>query len=437
MPRKPNMTVTARYLDELLPLARKQIPSPYPNPPAGRGAIARLSFHGPTPKLDTSPTELVHRFAVAALPDAVLFLDTNILTRDLDQSIWDAFRSKHIVLTSSVFSELTPWLTSPFCNQAMRNDVVSEITKYTEAVRAGDGGQQGPTIEVLLSDQTDACLELGYTYYFNLLALRKAMGPLSRAALTKKLGRIPTNNELTGYLQSQFGPRGLLLARKGLDGLKPPNGFTDENLVVSAVLTAIRRGVEVFIVTRDRDVLEQYFKLLCLMKEHYRAMLIAERYAADPASVAFQKTPILSDGVHVPEFTDESVMRLITTDDEFHPLPARFHFVNIYCALLGGDSSNLKVTWCNFCAETEMVQMLKMKARTQGLSTDKFDGRNCTIRTEPLAPDHHRVIVSIGHEPIKEFGPFGKISLSDMNNALFENEETTKLFYPAQAAAKI
>jgi hypothetical protein len=255
------------------------------------------------------------------------------------------------------------------------------------------------------------------------------MGPLSLRVLTKQLGREPTEDELAGFVQGSFGPRGLLLARKGLDAVKSPNMVTDENLVLIAVLTAIIRGAEVFIITRDSDVLEQYFKLLCLMKEHYRAMRIAELYAADTASAPFVRTPVVNDGVHIPEFTDEFVMQLVTTDGHFDPLPADFNFVNVYCVLLGGESPDLKVTWCNFCAETEMSEMLKIKAATKGLSTDKFGGRNCTIRTERLLEHSHRVVVSIGNEPAFQFGPLGRFYLSDLKNALFENEMHTKVSY--------
>jgi hypothetical protein len=48
-------------------------------------------------------------------------------------------------------------------------------------------------------------------------------------------------------------------------------------------------------VTRDPDVLEQYAKLRTLMKEHYRAMLMAERYAANPAAYPFKEVPLVHD----------------------------------------------------------------------------------------------------------------------------------------------
>lgn len=428
MGKKPNMTVTGRHLAESRPISVKQVRSPYPVPPPNREAIGRLTFNGPSPKLDCLPAELAEKIAVYALPDAIIFLDTNIFTRELDPLIWQAFRTKCILITPRVFQELQPWLHSPFRNKSIRNEVVTEL-KRKATLPEGRQARQSGTIDILLADEDTAYENLGYEYYFKLLALRKLIGPLARSILKKQLGREPTEQELSGFVQRQFGPRGLLLAKKGLEASGSQNALTDENLVAVAVLTAIMHGREVLIFTRDPDVLEQYFKLLCLMKEHYRAMLVAEMYAADPTSFPFVSTPVIDEGQPNREFTDDSVLQLVTTDDEFNPLPARFHFVNVCCVLMGGDVRALKVTWCNFCAETQMADMLRIKAATSGLSTDKFGGRNCTIRTEPLESANHRVIVSIGNESVIQFGEFGKFYLSDLNNAACDNEMNTRISY--------
>jgi hypothetical protein len=93
------MTVTSRHLEEHPPIAERRIRSPFPNPPPNRRPIARLSFDGPTSKFDCSAAHLVQTVSVSAMADAVLFLDTNIFTRELDQSVWDAFSGKQIFIT--------------------------------------------------------------------------------------------------------------------------------------------------------------------------------------------------------------------------------------------------------------------------------------------------------------------------------------------------
>lgn len=434
MPRKPKMTVTSRYLDERPPVAARHVRSPFPKPPPNRGPIGRLCFHGPSPKLDWSAADLVHAIGVAALRDAVLFLDTNIFTTELDTAVWDAFCTKRILITPGVWKELLPWLKTPFRNRTIRDSVVAAIQNQVSSARSAGlryphvlPSADIPKIEVLFDDE--ALKSHGYEHYFKLLVLRKLMGPIAASVLTKKFGRAPNHDEFLAEAQGRFGRRGFRVAKKGLQAANSPNKFTDEQLVVTAVLTAIIRGSEVFIMTRDADLLEQYYKVICLIKENYRAMLVAERYAACPSAMSFREVPVQKDAVHIPSFVGPSVLELETTDLEFNPLPPEFHFVNIYCLLLGGGPSRMKVTFCSFCAETEMAQMLRIKAVTGGLNTDKLDGRNCTIHTAPLKPDNHKVIVSIGKETVLPFANLGGFGWNDLSNALFENELSTHLSY--------
>jgi hypothetical protein len=433
MPRKPNMTVTSRFVDELPPLAVRGIPTPRFEVPPHRAAIPRLGFRGPSPKIDWSAKDLAHAIGTAALPDALLFLDTNVFTTEMDQMVWDAIYSKRILITPRVWKEILPWLKTPFHNKATRDYIYNAVQKQLDwhnlAQREPapeEAEKEFRNAQVLFEDETFT--NHAYGYYLRLLALRKAIGPMATSILTSRLGRAPTNDELLAEVQSQFGIRGFHMARKGVEAVNSPNVLTDEQFVLMAIITAITRGQETFIITRDTDVLEQYYKALNLMKEHYRAMCVGECHAANPHAIPFQKMSVIDDGVHIPEFEGDSVLQLETTDLEFNPRPTAFHFVNVYCLVLGGGPSNFKVSYCCFCAEKEMAQMLKIKTETGGLSTDKLDGRNCTIRTAPLSPENHRVVVSLGKERIVEFGG-GKFAVNDLNNALYENEQKTSIFY--------
>jgi hypothetical protein len=355
-------------------------------------------------------------------------------------SVWEAFSKRRVLITPGVFEELQPWLKTPSCNREIRDDVAAALRSQVDSAKGSQQWFPHPQAPRSCDIPKKGLLFLtedfnlhGYDYYFKLLALQKAMGPLAVSALTKKLGRKPTNDEFVAEVQRPLGERGFLLARKGWDAAESPNKLTDEQLVLMAIMTGITRGSEVIIVTRDADVLEQYFKALCLMKEHYRAMLVAERYAANPGALPFQRVlaekaggPIGRDGP-IPAFTEKYILQLETTDAEFNPLPARFHFVIIYCFLLGDGPAKMRLTSCSFCAETEMAQMLRVKAFTGGLSTNRFDGQNCTIRTAPLTAGNHKVVVSIGKETTIPFGDWGSFGIDDFNNALYQNELFTLL----------
>src|ERR1700682_1723883 len=433
--RKPKMTVTSRFIDEQRPLASRNIPSPFPNPPPNREAIGRLNFRGPSPKMDLIVEYFTQAISGASLENAIVFLDTNIFTRELDQSIWDALFARQSYITPGVNREMLPWLKTPFCNKAIRDRVVAALKHQ---VNCGREGQEPPPfpeipawgipkVEVLfLGDDFKAH---GYEYYAKLLALRKVMGTVATNILTRKLGRSPTDDEFVGEVQNHLGRRGLFIAKKGQNAANSPNKFADEELVVMAALTAILKGRETFIISRAPDVLEQYFKVLCLMKEHYRAMLVADKYAANPEAMPFREVPIKNDGNEPQRFSGSSFLQFESTDLEFNPLPAKFHFVNVYCFLLGGELPKMKATYCCFCAETEMAEMLRVKTATGGLSTDKLGGRNCTIHTVPLSPETCKVVVSIGMDTIRPPGKADGFRLDDFLNAVCENELHTHLSY--------
>lgn len=418
------MTVTSRFFHEKSREGSREIANPYPSPPAGRSAIARLHSGGPSHKLDWTTADFVN-YINGTLPDATFFPDTSIFTRDMDPAIWEALRRRRVIIVPRVGHELMPWLKDPFANKSIRNSVASamktglgmgaEVTAATDA------------FELLVPGEEFG--EHGYNYYLILLALRKMMGPVATAVLTKRLGRAPTQAEFHAEVQSQFGERGYLLAKKGLEAQSSPNKLTDEHLVVTATLSAILAGSEVVIVTRDPDVLEQYTKLCTLVKEHYRALLIAERYASNPSAYAFEEVPLVDENFKA-RFSGRSVLKFETTDSEFNPLPRQFHFVMIYCLLVGGGPDGLKVTASSFCAETEMARSLRVKAATNGLATGRFNGRNCIILTEHMTREKQKVIVLIGNERRARFGDFAP-GVDDVHNTLRPNEVSMRVQYTA------
>ncbi|HKN21719.1 MAG TPA: hypothetical protein VJX73_09895 [Terracidiphilus sp.] len=387
--------------------------------------MGRLTFLGVSPKLDLPVDELVKAVG-SSLRDATFFLDTNVLTKKLDPEVWNALCSRRMLITPGVFKELLPWLRKPFCNPAIRDSVVHALRVQVGLERMSQDSTL-PKIDVLLVD--DEHRRHAYQYYLNLLALRKAMGPWAFAVLTKRLGRDPTQDELVAELQRNLGERALHMAMKGIAANSLPNKLADEELVVLAMLTAILKGSEVFILTRDQDVLEQYFKLTCHIKEHYRATLVAEKYASNPSAMDFREICPTTAELQTSPFEGPSVLQLRTTDAEFNPLRPEHHFVNFYCLLLGGESPNLKATFANFGAETEIAQTLRIKAATNGLDTDRLGGRNCIIETSPLTPQNHEVLVTIGKEKKVTVGEEIEIIFSDLYNTLHSHEQHTNVLY--------
>jgi hypothetical protein len=152
--------------------------------------------------------------------------------------------------------------------------------------------------------------------------------------------------------------------------------------IVHGFSARILSGNEVFILTRDTGVPEQFYKMLFLLDTHYRSKLLADRHAAAPSSFPSMAIPkqllrpynrfvgednIIFDPLFDPELGD------------LHDLPRSFHFVNIECWFLADGPRDLR--WCRmvFSAEQEMAGVLAIKSRTDGLNTDRLEGRNCHI----------------------------------------------------------
>ena len=202
------MTVTSRFLAERRSIAARQVPRPFPNPPPGRAPIGRLCFRGPSPKLDWTISDLENAIGVASLENAAFFLDTNVFTKDLEPALWNALCARRVLITPRVWKELLPWLKTPFCNETIRNAV--RAAAESQVKRAGGVQDSCAGIEVLFLDEDFT--NHGYNYYLKLLSIRKAIGLVATAVLTKKLGRAPNRDEFVAEVQGFFGERGFLIA---------------------------------------------------------------------------------------------------------------------------------------------------------------------------------------------------------------------------------
>jgi hypothetical protein len=78
-----------------------------------------------------------------------------------------------------------------------------------------------------------------------------------------------------------------------------------------------------------------------------------------------------------------------------------------------------------FTIEADTARVLRIKAATNGLSTDRFGDRNCTVRTQRLLPEQHEVIVSIGKEKTFHVEGWGSFGADDFHNVLASCEEVT------------
>ncbi|MDY0167367.1 MAG: hypothetical protein RBS80_12535 [Thermoguttaceae bacterium] len=301
---------------------------------------------------------------VESIPrNALVFSDTNFYSCPVDFVVWDAILTRRLVIPPLVWTELQPWISSPHHNQ--------EISKLV------DHAYQHGHAKIEFLHISDDYREHGFEHYFSLLSYRKQRGVEIYDQFCTRRGRAPTDIEFQAECQTQCGSRGSRLAYKGWQDRGKMNRFADEELVVLAVQTAILRGVDVAILSRDLDVEEQFLKLLGFLQHDYTAMLVAEEYASHPDKLQFMpgKWPPFQGYVE-----DEEMLVWKTTLATVDRLrPAQYRIVDLHSVVVGNHPTCLKVTPLSFRAETAVRRLLVIKNRSGGLNTDRLGGRNCRL----------------------------------------------------------
>src|SRR5215207_264431 len=236
--------------------------------PPGREFVHRLTILG-TPKLSYDAEGLSWTVAEAS-EDALFFCDTSLFDDSTDARLWKALlnREDKMMIVPPVRKELEPWLSSHASHVAGRAILNEE-----------------PSVRFLGLDADDEREQATAEYYVNLLGLRKRLVTVQLMKFEEEHGRAPSDGEfrdLTRELHNEIGPRGYMLAKKGATAEESPNFFTDEILVYLAMKTGIETGREIVILSKDEDVLEQFYKLQWLLDTHYRSMLFADFYAREP-----------------------------------------------------------------------------------------------------------------------------------------------------------
>lgn len=270
-----------------------------------------------------------------------------------------------MVIIPHVRLELEPW-----------------IATHPSHVAAKAITEASPAIQFFAYDRLEEWEVTAATYYANLLGIRKRLVRMKELEFEDAHGRQANEVELAQLkqqLNKAVGPRGYLLARKGADKSRGPTFYTDEWLVCLAMMTAITAGREVVILTKDEDIQEQFYKLQWLLDTHYRGMLLADHYAANPLDFALHSLP--KHVPHIDEYFEGDNNVLIERSRQLLDdiLPHNWSPIAISCEILGDQ-----LTHTAFIAEPGMKQLLRTKGETGGLNTDRLRGRNCHIWLAPL-----------------------------------------------------
>lgn len=124
----------------------------------------------------------------------------------------------------------------------------------------------------------------------------------------------------------------------------------------------------------------QFYKLLFMIDTHYRSMLFANAYSENTDGYKSEKMMEIDSELLRDRFCGVED-RLI--DAQIKPplrwnalLPHIYRSVMVECWWFANGPEELQVCRMPFCAETEMAEVAKMKARCEGRNTDKFGELN-------------------------------------------------------------
>jgi len=372
-------------------------------------SVARLTWS--IDKGGLSYNYLAHQIRNSSLPPAVFFLDTAFLTdHEIPETVWDALRTRRVAITPAILYELQDWIATPFYNRSFRKDVVAAITGNS------------PHVAFLDPTRFPFNVQRAATYYTRLLGLRKQYPRMVKETLTEK-GEPFSQEDFERICQQDLQDRGWRMAKKAMGDYGKPNFLADEELVVWAILYAIVTGSETMILTRDSDVLDQFYKAIYLLDSHYHSMLIADRYALHPWTFKHRRLEESLCWMREAYCGDEDALIRLPENSAFAFLPRIGHSVMLYCRMLRGQPPHLHCSGLTFCAEIEMARVLDAKAMTRGLNTVELRGNNCHVCP---APKHQHIFGGWGivSKDVQIQWLDTRISVTDANLSILRIEKT-------------
>lgn len=319
--------------------------------------VSRLSWRMDLEKVEYDIRQVCEELAVQ---DVDCFCDNSIFDDDAPAQLWSAlFEGRAAArITPRILAELKPW-----ADRRPNHPVNAALSAESDG------------LEVVSARDWTEPEQRSFIHYTNILGVRKRMLHWAEIAFANEFGRPPREGDkstIHGIAQRAVGERGFLLAKKGAgEQAAGALSFADEELVYTAVASALRTGRQTTILTKDEDLLEQFYRLIYLLDTHYRSMLVAQLYKHHFST--FRSHPMPRSGQWSDFFQGENNI-LVERDGDLQDrvLAPSFKFVAVSCVLLGGRLQQM-----TFGAETEMQNLIVMKGRTRGRNTDLLGARNC------------------------------------------------------------
>jgi hypothetical protein len=369
--------------------------------------VPRLSFKGGPPSNEARAH--LSETLESAPPDVCFFLDSSIWDATFEADVWPALlaRTTNVFVIPNVRLELQGW-----------------IARHPAHLGSQALLAERPPLVLVDLPGTDTDAETAWAYYASLLLTRRQVFRVVGSAFQQKHGREPTLTELVNRIQRLYGTRGLAIAYKYRQVQAMDSRATDESLVYFAAEHALRTGQQTVVLTKDQDVMEQFYKLWWFLDTHYRAMLIADEYAENPFRykvLPLPDLPRISDVFEV----STGVLLQRGPDRMRAVLPSQFDFVAASCWVVGNSFTPL-----TFGAERSMYRLLQAKGATGGLVSTRLGHRNLHpwLAGLPLGAARFANSVAIVRDRTWEVsGTRATIGLFDVAHSFNTKERFTRL----------
>lgn len=365
----PKIDTTTSFINNIQhkPDFVRIVVSPNDAPPH-RINVPRLSLSGFSKPLAFSFASLADLAITSALPNHAFFVDTCFVKKEVPQECWNALLTKTLCVTPMIDYELRQWQHNPMVNLGFHS-------RYKKA-QVGNDDQ----IVFLPTEYDDVELTRAVTHYVSLLAFRKDIFRTMRDKLINDTGTEPSEESIHSEVQKLVRERGMTIASKGRVDSAKPNFTADEDLIVRAFVFALTTGRDVTVLTRDKDLSEQFYKLQYLIDTHYRSFLLAEAFVQQPPNFRRYDSPDFK--LEMDGFESIEIYQMPAGMTE-QLLPEKYEFVNIHVNRIMESGPDLYHTELRFSADAKMAEMLRAKGRTNGLNTDLLDGKNLHRCTHP------------------------------------------------------
>ncbi len=428
--RKANSTPTAKHFNSSRPISEEFYDKQAVNRRPKRRPLARLSFGVISPKEDRSIRNLFDLIESGPLECQSIFPDAGFFMKPMPAQFWEIGRGRLIGFSEMSVGELSGWLNYPIHNSYLHEWLPRALRNIGQ--QTASPGLLGRKTQVLGSvghklipytvgvANKAALNAFGYDYYVGMLSLRKKLGIAESRKLRTDLGREPTEQEMRNHLHNKFHPRIAPIAFKGWKDQGKRNFLADEELVVTAVLTAVVGCSDNLILTWDTDVFDQFTKLAELMSADYACFRWAEVHAQSPDGCPMFPMAIPADGSGCQDaFAGNELHHIVISSSDVEQLPPSVFYtpVQVYCVLLGNNCIDPKMSTAAFCFEAEMAEMLRVKSVTGGKNTSRFPGRNMIVGTDLREGQMPGTLFSLAAENMLTYEGI-TVSWLDLQNAL-------------------